>query len=135
MDRKRELKSFFKDVKRFSTITFSLIFIAKSQSNQTKTTQNLKKLGGGKVKLPYKMLQGMRAKSVDRFKQQKEMDKKLGILADTSRGEKKVMQGYFEMKHHEHAEAKRLNKDTERGMNLYVNSAAKYRDGALTISK
>ena len=69
MDRKRELKSFFKDVKRFSTITFSLIFIAKSQSNQTKTTQSLKKLGGGKVKLPYKMLQGMRAKSVDRFKE------------------------------------------------------------------
>ena len=63
------------------------------------------------------------------------MDKKLGILADTSRGEKKVMQGYFEVKHHEHLEAKRLNKDTERGMNLYVNSVAKYRDGALKISK
>ena len=45
------------------------------------------------------------------------------------------MQGYFEMKHHEHLEAKRLNKDTERGMNLYVNSIAKYRDGALTLSK
>jgi hypothetical protein len=38
----------------------------------------------------------MRAKSLDRYKQQKEMDQKLGILADTSRGEKKVMQGYFE---------------------------------------
>ncbi len=39
------------------------------------------------------------------------------------------------MKHHEHLEAKRLNKDTERGMNMYVNSIAKFRDGALTLSK
>ena len=81
------------------------------------------------------MLQGMRAKSLDRFKQQQDMDRKLGILADTSRGEKKVMQGYFEVKHHQQMEEKRLKKDTERGMNLYVNSAAKYRDGALTLSK
>ncbi len=81
------------------------------------------------------MLQGMRAKSLDRFKQQQDMDRKLGILADTSRGEKKVMQGYFEVKHHQQLEDKRLKKDTERGMNLYVNSAAKYRDGALTLSK
>ena len=43
----------------------------------------------------------MRAKSIDRFKQQQDMDKKLGILADTSRGDKKVMQGYFEQKHYE----------------------------------
>ena len=63
------------------------------------------------------------------------MDKKLGILADTSRGEKKVMQGYFEQKHHEHLEEKRLNKNTERGLNLHVNSAAKFRDGALNLTK
>ena len=102
MDKKRELKSYFKDVKRFSKwLTKITIFLAKSQSNQVKTTQNLKKLGGGKVNLPFKMLQGMRAKSIDRFKQQQDMDRKLGILADTSRGEKKVMQGYFEVKHHQ----------------------------------
>jgi hypothetical protein len=81
------------------------------------------------------MLMGMRAKSIDRFKEQRDMDKKLGILADTSRGEKKVMQGYFEQKHHEHLEEKRLNKNTERGLNLHVNSAAKFRDGALNLTK
>ena len=43
----------------------------------------------------------MRAKSVDRFKEKKDMDKKLGILAETSRGPKKVMQGYFEEKRNE----------------------------------
>jgi len=95
----------------------------------------MKKLGGGKVNLPYKMLQGMRTKSLDRFKEQKDMDKKLGILADTSRGDKKVMQGYFEQKHYEGAEAKRLNKDTERGMNMHLFSGAKFRDGALNLTK
>jgi len=63
------------------------------------------------------------------------MDKKLGILADTSRGEKRVMQGYFEQRHREQLEAKRLNKDTERGINLHAHSAAKYRDGALNLTK
>lgn len=77
----------------------------------------------------------MRAKSVDRYKTQQDMDRKLGILADTSRGEKKVMQGYFEQRHNEQLEAKRLNKDTERGINLHLNSAAKYRDGALNLTK
>jgi hypothetical protein len=71
-------------------------FLAKSHSASHKTAQDLKKLGGGKVNLPYKMLMGMRAKSIGRFKEQRDMDKKLGILADTSRGDKKVMQGYFE---------------------------------------
>ncbi len=61
----------------------------------------------------------MRNKSVNRFKEQKDMDRKLGILADTSRGDKKVMQGYFEKKYNEKVEAIRLNKDTERGMNLH----------------
>ena len=63
------------------------------------------------------------------------MDKKLGIIADTSRGDKRVMQGYFEMKQKEQIEAKKQNRDSDRGMNLYVNSAAKYRDGALNLSK
>ena len=81
------------------------------------------------------MMQGMQKKSVDRFKEQVSMDKKLGILADTSRGDKRVMQGYFEQKHHEAIEAKRLNKDTERGINLHQHSAAKFRDGALNITK
>jgi hypothetical protein len=35
------------------------------------------------------------------------MDKKLGIIADTSRGDKRVMQGYFEMKQKEQIEAKK----------------------------
>ena len=77
----------------------------------------------------------MQKKSVDRFKEQSSMDKKLGILADTSRGDKRVMQGYFELKHHEHLEAKRLNKDTDRGINLHMHSAAKFRDGALNLTK
>jgi len=81
------------------------------------------------------MLMGMRAKSIGRFKEQRDMDKKLGILADTSRGDKKVMQGYFEQKHHEHIEEIRQNKHTERGLNLHLHSAAKYRDGALTLTK
>lgn len=51
------------------------------------------------MKLPYKMLQGMQKKSVERMKNQKDMDRKLGIIADTSRlGPKKIMQGYFEKK-------------------------------------
>lgn len=123
--RKRELKGYFKDVQRFT----------KSHSTQHKNVQNLKKLGGGKVNLPYKMLQGMRAKSVDRHKQQVDMDKKLGILADTSRGDKKVMQGYFEQKSFEQKEEKRLNKGTERGLNLHLFSGAKFRDGALNLTK
>lgn len=45
------------------------------------------------------MFQAMRQKSVDRFKEQKDMDKKLGIVFDTSR-KKKFMQSYFEDKHH-----------------------------------
>lgn len=73
-----------------------IIILANSHSQKHKNVQNLKKLGGGKVNLPYKMLQGMRNKSVDRFKTQQESDRKLGILADTSRGEKRVMQGFFE---------------------------------------
>ena len=77
----------------------------------------------------------MRNKSVDRFKEQKDMDRKLGILADTSRGEKKVMQGYFEKKYNDKVEAIRLNKDTERGMNLHQFTGAVYRDGALNITK
>ena len=32
-------------------------------------------------------------------------------------------------------EAKRLNKDTERGINLHMHSAAKFRDGALNLTK
>ncbi len=30
--------------------------LAKSQSNETRTAHNVKKLGGGKINLPYKML-------------------------------------------------------------------------------
>ena len=45
------------------------------------------------------------------------------------------MQGYFEQRHHEQIEARRLNKDTERGINLHAHSAAKYRDGALNLTK
>ena len=63
------------------------------------------------------------------------MDKKLGILADTSRGDKRVMQGYFEMKHNEKLEEIRLNKNTERGMNLHQNTGAIYKDGALNLTK
>lgn len=63
------------------------------------------------------------------------MDRKLGILADTSRSDKKVMQGYFEQKHNDQLEAKRLNPSgTERGMNLHLYSAAKFRDGALNLT-
>lgn len=77
----------------------------------------------------------MREKSLNRFKEQKDMDKKLGILADTSRGNKKVMQGYFENKLNEHIEEKRLNKTTERGLNLHLHSIAKFRDGALNLTR
>jgi hypothetical protein len=46
------------------------------------------------------------------------MDKKLGILADTSR-QKKVMQSYFERKDKDKIEAKRQNLGTERGINWH----------------
>ena len=41
----------------------------------------------------------MQKKSVERLIQQKQNDRKLGIIADSSKlGPKKVMQGYFEKK-------------------------------------
>lgn len=58
------------------------------------------------------------------------MDKKLGILADTSR-EKKLMQNYFEVKEKKRVEDKRLNLNTDRGMNFHKFSGAKYKDGSL----
>lgn len=50
----------------------------------------------------------MQKKSVERMNKQKDMDRKLGIIADTSRlGPKKMMQGYFERKEKEKQEIKR----------------------------
>ena len=46
------------------------------------------------------------------------MDKKLGIVFDSSR-KKKFMQSYFEDKLHEKDEEKKQRKDTERGINFH----------------
>eukprot|EP00347_Sterkiella_histriomuscorum_P009773 403339948 len=89
-----------------------------------------------KVKLPYKMMQGMQKKSLDRAHQQKDQDKKLGIIADTSRlGPKKMMQSYFEKKDVEQKHIQRQNLDKDRGINFHLYSAAKFRDGALNLTK
>lgn len=78
----------------------------------------------------------MQKKSVERMNKQKDMDRKLGIIADTSRlGPKKMMQGYFERKEKEKQEIKRQNLDKDRGINYHLYSAAKYKDGALNLTK
>ncbi|CDW75387.1 UNKNOWN [Stylonychia lemnae] len=89
-----------------------------------------------KVKIPYKMLQGMQKKSIERANVQKDMDRKLGVIADTNRlGPKKMMQGYFERKEEQKKEISRQNLDKDRGINLHLYSAAKFRDGALNLTK
>tara|TARA_B110000285_G_C14782181_1_gene449066 strand:+ start:173 stop:514 length:342 start_codon:yes stop_codon:yes gene_type:complete len=86
-------------------------------------------------KMPYSMLQGMQKKSVDRFKDQKESDRQLGIVAESGRN-KKMMQGYFERRHTEAREDKLARKDTSnRGLNLHRHTEMKYKNGALNISK
>ncbi len=89
-----------------------------------------------KVKLPYKMFSGMQKKSVERFKDQRDMDKKSGIVADSSRNApKKIMQSFFEKKQGEKEEMKKWNLDKERGLNLHLHSGAKFKDGALNLTK
>lgn len=78
----------------------------------------------------------MQKKSLDRSHAQKDMDRKLGIIADTSRlGPKKIMQSHFERKEEVKKELSKSNMDKDRGINLHLHSAAKYRDGALNLTK
>lgn len=79
------------------------------------------------------MLQGMQKKSKERMVEEKDMDRKLGILADSSR-QKKMMQNYFEIKEKTKVEEKRLNLGTERGINYHQFSGAKYKGGALKLT-
>ena len=85
-------------------------------------------------KMPYGMLQGMQKKSKDRYNAQREQDRNLGIVAESGRS-KKLMQTYFEAKENVRREEKRMNLNTDRGLNLHRYTQAKYRDGALNFSK
>lgn len=86
-----------------------------------------------KVKMPYTMLQGMQKKNKEKMHSQKDMDRKLGIIGESHR-DKKYMQSYFESKDRDKQEAKKLNLDTDRGINWHKFSGAKYKAGALTFS-
>ena len=87
------------------------------------------------MKIPYKMFQGMQKKSVDRFKEEREVDRKSGILADTGRPNKKLMQSFFEKNQKSKEEMKKWNLDKERGLNMHLHSGAKYKDGVLKLTR
>ena len=121
--KKRDLKAYGKEVRKFTL-----------DSMDTKKNRAAKN-DVGKVNMPYKMLQGMRNKSVDRLKKRESNDKNERIIGDSGRNTK-LMQNYFEVKEHDRREAKRLRLDTSnRGVNMHVNSIAKYKSGALHINK
>ena len=85
--------------------------------------------------MPYKMFQGMRQKTVQKLHKQKEEDKNLGILGDSSRSQK-VMQKYFDEAQQRKQKDKemRVNNMENRGVNLHAGTGAYYKDGALMIN-
>ena len=121
--KKRDFKAFFKDVNKFS-------YSGLDQKGKRVSDNNT-----GKLKLPYKMLQGMNKKSLER-KDKREFDDKQGRVVGESSRNKKLMQNYFEKKEHQRKEDKRLRLDTsQRGMNMHQMSLGKYKNGTLYFSK
>ena len=105
--KKRDMKSFFKDIKKFSYDGLD--------KKQKRVSDN----ATGKVKLPYKMMMGMNKKSLERRENQNNSDKSGQVIGESSRN-KKLMQNYFEKREEERLEEKRLRLDTsQRGLNWH----------------
>ena len=86
MSSNKELGKLFKDVRKF---------------NYQSMSDNQKRAASGdfkKVKMPYKMLQGMQKKSKQRFDEKKKSDRDAGIIAEAGGKDKRIMQSYFEKK-------------------------------------
>ena len=81
--KKRDFKSFFKDVTKFS------------YSGMDKKEKRVSDNATGKVKLPYKMMQGMNKKSLERRDKKSDEDTQARVIGESSR-KKKLMQNYFE---------------------------------------
>lgn len=89
----------------------------------------------GKINIPYKMLQGMKNKSLERRDKQQHDDKQGRVVGESTR-KKKLMQNYFEKKDEQLKEEKRQRLDTsERGLNWHQMSLTKYKNGTLYFSK
>ena len=121
--KKRDFKSFFKDVTKFS------------YSGLDQKQKRVKDNATGKVKLPYKMMQGMNKKSLERKDKQQNDDTQGRVIGESSR-KKKLMQNFFEQRDSDRREEKRLRLDiSERGTNYHQMSLGKYKNGALHFSK
>ncbi len=89
----------------------------------------------GKVNLPYKMFAGMQKKSLERKHDQDRQDHQARVIGDSSRNTK-LMQNYFEKRHSEEQEIKKQRLDiSDRGINWHKESVAKFKNGALHVSK
>ena len=71
--KKRDFKSFFKDVTKLA------------YNGLDKKAKRVSDNATGKVKLPYKMLQGMNKKSLERADKRDEQDKQGRIVGESSR--------------------------------------------------
>ena len=121
--KKRDIKSFFKDVSKHV------------YTGLNKKEKRVSDNATGKVNLPYKMLQGMKKKSLER-RDTREFDDKQGRIIGESSRSKKLMQNHFEKKDELLKEEKRLRLDTsERGINWHQMSLGKYKNGTLHFSK
>jgi membrane protease subunit (stomatin/prohibitin family) len=86
MSNKRDLKAMFKDMQKFTSASLS--------QKQSRVQQN----NTGKIKIPYKMLQGMRNKSLERDQKQKNQDKQSQVVGSSGR-DTKLMHNYFVKSH------------------------------------
>ena len=121
--KKRDFKAFFKDVERMNK--------QNAGAKQRRVLEN----NTGKVNLPYKMFAGMQKKSLERKQTRDHSDHQARVIGDSSRNTK-LMQNYFEKKHAEEQEVKKQRLDiSDRGINWHQQSVAKFKDGALHVSK
>ena len=121
--KKRDFKAFFKDVAKMNNLNMD--------AKQKRVSQN----NTGKVNLPYKMFAGMQKKSVDRHLERKSADHQARIIGESGNNTK-LMQNYFEKRHSEAQEIKKSRLDiSDRGLNWHQMSLAKYKGGALHVSK
>ena len=74
--KKRDLKAYGKEVRKFT--------LDAMDPKKKRAANN----DAGKVNLPYKMMQGMRNKSVDRLKKRESNDKTEKIIGDSGRNTK-----------------------------------------------
>lgn len=123
MSNKRDMKALFKEIGKFS------------HSGMTSKQQRVNSNSTGKINMPYKMMQGMRNKSLQRHDQQKQQDRISGVVAASGRNDK-LMQNYFVKQRQEKKDedGKRFDLD-KRGVNWHQNSLGVYRNGSLNFSK